>query len=308
MIESNGDTYKAAKYEKGTYLAEGKVGKTCWLVASALGLLPNQIAKGSGGIVGDPSKLHIIAVDSSAVTGVVDFLERILGAPKEVRKINIYNMQDDVNRLAASDIDYDLGFHNALLTTIAKVQAKIAASSGTHAVIPSSLTGIAAALERGIAGPPGSAGSKNKNGEISGKGYMDPSKWMIVAQQLNHIRMKLQVDDYHCLWEAHIDVTKTFAMGREGGSDKETIAISGKAGRNWPYNTDHTFRLKREFMNTWDGTECDKIHMCKPDMDFTAGGRGYTGHLKSKEYNLTHVYGKLGLKVGGWGARKVKAK
>ena len=308
MIESDGDSYHAAKYEKGTYLAPGKVGKTFFLVASALGLLPNQRKNGSGGIMGSPSKLHVIAIDSSAMTDVVDFLIRILGAPPEVAKLNIYNMQDDVNRLAASDNDYDLGFYNSYLLTLKKVQDKIAASDGTHAVIVSSLTGLAAAIERGVAGPPGAAGVRGKDGEISGKGYMDMSKWKVHAQQLSHIRMKTQVDDYHCLWEGHIDVVKKLSQNKDDETATETIAISGQSGRNWPYNTDHTFRMRREFGNTWDGTECDKVHLCKPDMDFTAGGRGYTGRLRDKEYDLTKVYKTLGLKVGGWGAKKEKKK
>lgn len=308
MQESDGFSYKAAKYEKGTYLAPGKVGKTCFLVASALGVLPNQMKRGSGGIVGSPSKLHIIAIDSSAMTDVVSFMTDILKAPKEVAKINIYNMQDDVNRLAASDQDYDLGFYNSFLLTLARVQEKVAQSPGTHGLIISSLTGLASAIERGVAGPPGSAGTTNKDGQVSGKGYMDPSKWKVHAQQLSHIRMKTQVDDYHCLWEGHIDVTKKFSMSKEDDAVTETIAISGQSGRNWPYNTDHTFRMRREFNNNWEGTECDKVHLCKPDMDFTAGGRGYTGRLRDKEYDLTHVYQRLGLKVGGWGRNEKKLK
>ncbi len=309
MKESNGEDYQASQYEKGTYLAPAKVGKTCFLVASALGVLPNQVKAGSGGIVDRPSHLHIVAIDSSAVTGVMKFLTKTLSAPSEVTKCNIYNMQDDVSRLCLGQSDYDMSFYNSYLVTLATIREKVAKFPGTHAVITSSLTGLAAAIERGCAGPPGSAGQRNSNGELSGKGYMDPSKWQAHAQQLSQLRSTAQVDEYHCIWEGHIDLVKSFSMGKDGGGVKESVAISGKTGRNWSYNTDHVFGLKRNFGDTWEGTECEKVHLdTRPNIDFIAGGRGYTESLKSKEFNLTEVFTKLGLKVGGWGRRKSKEK
>ena len=180
----------------------------------------------------------------------------------------------------------------------------MAGNPGTRGVIGSSLPGMASAIERGVAGPPGSAGQKNRDGEMSGKGYMDPSKWQAHAQQLAQLRSAFQIDDWHMLWEGHIDVTKKFAMKAEDAGVKESVAISGKTGRNWGWNTDHTYRLKRIFGDTWDGTECDKTFMdTNPDMEFFPGGRGQK-KLKKREYDLSIVYKKLGLKRGGWGRKK----
>lgn len=309
MIESTGKTYRSKKYEKGSYLAPGKVGKTMFLTASALGLLPPQ--RKLGGIVDRPSHLHIIAVDSSAVTDVFRFLRRKLGAPEEILKTCIYNVEDDVARTADAQEAYDMTFFNSMMLTIMKIREKIAKFGGTHAVITSSVTGVALALERGIAGPPGSAGAKNREGEISGKGYMDISKWQAFAQQLIQIRNMLQVDTHHCLFEGHIDVTKVMSQGRgDDGGSKETVAIAGKVGRNWYLNTDHTFRLVREFSDCWEGTKVEKVFMdTKPQIgpDGETSGRGQD-QLKKQVYNMTQMYVDLGLDIGGWGARKSKEK
>lgn len=302
MIESDAANYAPCIYDKATFLSPGKVGKTCWLVGAALGVLPNQLKSGSGAIVGKPEYLHVICIDNSAFSDVISFL-RHCGAPKEINRASIYNMQDDVNTLAAGDQEYDMGFYNAMLVLNQKIRAKVALG-GTHAVIMSSLTGLATAIERGVAGPPGSAGRVNAAGEMSGKGYMDPSKWQAHAQQMQQIRAKFQVDEFHMLWEGHIDVVKKFSMKFEEGGVKESVAISGKTGRNWGWNTDHTYRLRRQFSDTWEGTNCDKIHMdTNPDMEFFPGGRGQD-KLKKKEYCLSTVYKKLGLKRGGWGRKK----
>src|SRR5258706_2681598 len=176
MKETDASEYLARVHDASTILAPGKVGKTCWIGGAALGVLPNALRNGTGGIVDRPSHLHVIAIDSSAMSEVMDFLQAH-GAPKEVLKAQIYNMQDDVNRLASGSEAYDMSFYNSFLTTIMRIRAKVASNPGVHAVVVSSLTGLSAAIERGVAGPPGSAGVKGKDGEISGKGYMDMSKW-----------------------------------------------------------------------------------------------------------------------------------
>ncbi len=303
MKETNGEDYQASIYEKGTYLAEAKVGKTCFLVAGALGVLPNQK---SGGIVDRPSHLHVIAIDSGAMSGVLAFMLKTCSSRDEVKKMQVYNMKEDIDRMVASESDYDMTFYNAYVSTIQRIREKVAQSPGVHAVITSSLTGLAAMIERGIVGKPGAAGVRNSQGEVSGKGYSDPSKWKAFAQQMAQLRMVAQVDEFHCLWEGHVDVTKPFTMkAGEGGGPKETIAISGQTGRNWSFNTDHVFRIRRNFGDTWQGTQCEKVHLdTQPDMDFIAGGRGYTEKLNKKEFDLTSAYMKLGLRVGNWGAKK----
>lgn len=307
MIESSGEEYQSCIYEKGTYLSPGKVGKTCWLVASALAVLPNQMKSGVGAIVTSPEHLHVVCLDKAAFDDVIDFLKSH-GAPKGIGKIRIYNMQDDVDRINDGDEDYDMSFYNSVMVTNRKIRDRVASVGGRHAVIMSSLTGLSTAIERGVVGPPGSAGVKGKDGQVSGKGYSDPSKWGVFAHQMNKIRGAFQVDDFHMLWEAHIDVTKKFAMNRDDdGGSKESVAVSGKTGRNWGWNTNHTFRLVRNYGDQWEGTNVDKIYMnTRPDMEFFPGGRGQE-RLKKKEYCLSTVFKKLGLKRGGWG-RKAEAK
>lgn len=300
MKESTGNEPVTSKHGKSTILAEGKVGKTVWIAASCLGVLPNQ--RESGGVVSRPQNLHIIGIDSAALEAIKPFLTKKLGAPEEALNYSAYNMEEDVYNMGVATEDYDLGFYNAMQMTYQRIAAKIAASpNGVHAIVISSLTGMANALERAVAGPPGSAGSKNANGEKNGKGYMDPSKWKILSHQMNQLRYTFQRDIAHCIWEGHIDVSKSFSMGKDGGGEKEKVAISGEAGRNWAYNTDHVFRLRRNFGDCWEGTEVDKIHLdTRPSMEFIASGRGFTEFLKKEEYNLTKTYEKLGKRVGNY--------
>lgn len=305
MQEMTGKTYRAKRFEKGTYLGGGKVGKTIFIAGSVLGCWPSQ--RKLGGIVDKASHYHVIAVDSSAMTSVLRFLKRKLKANDAVDHINIYNMEDDVAKTADAQEAYDLTFYNSFVATVMKIRAKVDKFPGVHVLHVSGLTGVAAALERGVAGPPGSAGSKDKNGQINGKGYMDISKWQAFAQQLIQIRNICQVDTHHCIWEGHIEVSKKIAQSKndEGSAVQEKVALAGKVGKNWAFNTDHTFRIRREFGTTFDGTEVDKVYLdTAPDGDFESGGRGQD-ELKPEVYNMTKMYMDLQLEVGGWkGARK----
>lgn len=305
MQEMTGKTYRAKKYEKGTYLGGGKVGKTMFIAGSVLGCMPSQ--RKLGAIVDKASHYHVVAVDSSAMTSVIRFLKRKLHASDEIDKINIYNMEDDVAKTADAMDAYDLGFYNSFITTVMRIREKIAKFPGVHVLHVSGLTGVAAALERGVSGPPGSAGVKDKNGQLTGKGYMDISKWQAFAQQLIQIRNICQVDTHHCIWEGHIEVTKKMAQSKsdESAGTTEKVALAGKVGKNWAFNTDHTFRIRREFGDQFEGTQVDKVYLdTAPDGEFESGGRGQD-ELKPEVYNMTKMYMDLQLEVGGWkGARR----
>lgn len=297
--------YKATDYEKGTYLGKAKTGKTVFLASSMLGLQPIQRKNKSGGIVSRPSNLHIICIDQSAASGILNFLVKVLGADAEaVSKIRTYNMQNDVQKLGQSQSPYNMSFYNAFVNKVERIKERVSANPGVHAVICSSLTGMARAVERGVAGPPGSAGKiDRKTGQMLGSGYMDPSKWQALSHQMSTLRSQLQVDDWHCLWEGHIEEVKSFSMGGGDATNKQKIAIAGETGRNWAFNTDHTYIIERSHDDPWKGTLCDKVHLdTKPELEFMeGGGRGSTENMKAKEFDLTAMYRRLGLKVGGWG-------
>lgn len=304
MQEMTGKTYRAKKFEKGTYLGGGKVGKTIFIAGSVLGCWPSQ--RKFGGIIDKPSHYHVVAVDSSAMTSVLRFLKKKLHASEEVDKICIYNMEDDVAQTADAKEAYDMTFYNSFISTVMKIREKVDKYPGVHALHVSGLTGVAAALERGVAGPPGAAGIRDKEGRLTGKGYMDISKWQAFAQQLVQIRNICQVDTHHCIWEGHIEISKKLSQGKDDDAPlQEKVALAGKVGKNWAFNTDHTFRIRREFGDQFKGTEVDKVYLdTAPDGEFESGGRGQD-ELKPNVYNMTKMYQDLQLEVGGWkGGRK----
>lgn len=295
MLEQTGDSYTSAKYAKAMFASDSKIGKTCFLIASALGVLPWQK---QGGVVTSPKHLHVLAMDAGAVNGVKRFLLETCGAPPEATQFHVLNFQDDCRRVSQSNDAYDFTFFNTLRAAIQDLNEQVKRVKGVHAVLFSSLTGGANAMERGIIGPPGGESGENK-------GYSDPSKWKQLAHQLNEIRNDLQVDDWHCFWECHIDKPAKFLENE--APKKETIRVSGEAGRNWAFNVEQVFRIRRQFGQRYEKTNCDLVHLdTKAVMDFCAQGRGANEALKEKEYDLTAAFSRLGLQVGHWG-QKTKA-
>ncbi len=301
MIEQTGESYTSSKYAKALCVSNAKVGKTTFLTASALGILPWQKM---GGVVQDPKDLHVITFDSSALGGFSKFATESCNAPKEALGFNVYNFQDDARRVAESDQEYDGTLFNALMSLRDKIASK-SRSSGVPVVLVSSLTGLAFAFERSIMGPPGQG--------KSGKGYGDQSKWQMFAAKMIELQNRFHVDQWHCLWEGHVFKPPQNSQNKED-VPKETLQISGKAGANWPVNVEQIFRVTRLFGQRYmpEGgarTNVDNTYLdTKPAFEFLANGRGFNESLNDKEYDLTAALKKLGLKTGHWGAKEQKPK
>lgn len=314
VIESSGAEYQSAKYAKATLASEAKIGKTTFLIASALGVLPWQR---NGGLVDLPSNLHVLAIDSGSLSGVSSFLTNNCGAKPEALQYRVYNLQNSAMKVGAQTDEYSMEFFNDVMATIEKIKQR---AKGTPCVLISSLTILAKTVERATIGPPGGPASHRKidrkTGLPTGKGYSDPSKWKIIEHQLATIQTAAQVDLYHLLWEGHIDKgPPPMGVGQpqdEGSERKETINVPGKAGRDWTMNVEQVFRIRRNFGQQYK-TEAGKVYPVdkvyldtKSGMDFAAGGRSFST-LNAEEPDVTKCFMKLGLKVGGWGAPTKKS-
>ena len=292
-------TEATSTYGKTLAVAKAKEGKTATLIANLLGAMPWQKF---GGVVDAPEHLHVLGFDSGAVIGIKEFLIDLCSMKTaDAAKVRVYDFQDDVRQVSNAEVEWDFTLYNSIITTIKKVQDK-AAKGASSAVLVSSLTTIALALQRAIAGPPG---NEEKHG-----GGMDQSKWTELGRQINEIRNMLQQDAWHCIWEGH--VFKPPETGQGGEPRPETLQVQGASGHNFPNNVEQIFRIRRLFGETHESTKIDKVFFdTRPSMDFIAGGRLTTTNLDPKEYDLTLAYRKLGLKVGRWGDRsksKVQSK
>ncbi len=289
---TTGEQYQTSQFAKGLFASESKVGKSCFLVASALGVLPWQK---HGGIVDSPSNLHVITFDANALGGIQRFLLDTCKAPKEALQFKVYNLQDSMRRVSMAQSDYDMTFYHEIMSVVNKLEQT---ARGVPVLHFSSLTGAANGLERSIVGPP------------KGKGYSDMSKWKMIAHQLHELQNFAQIDKWHCFWEAHIDKVVSASQGSNSVDvNKESIRVSGEAGRNWAYNVEQVFRIRRQYGQVFPGTKCDQVYMdTRPTLDFISSGRNFTEALEPKEVDMTHSFMKLGLKVGNWGMKKLAVK
>lgn len=294
MIEQSGSDYASSKYLKMLAVSGAKEGKTSFLTASILGALPWQKF---GGLVSKPENLHVVTFDANALGGVRDFITKSCGKPESYLAMRVYNLQDDVRALHAGGSEWDFTLFNTMQTVADKIRATVQRTGGVHAVLVSSLTGLARGIQRGIAGPP----SEKKKG--SG---MDASKWQSLDGQLSELQNIFQSDTHHMFWEAHIDKPPDFMKKDGDEAPKETIQVTGKAGRWWAFNTEQVVRLRREHGNRVGAI--DKVHMdTRPSADFLSGGRSFTEKLNAKEYDLTELALKLGLLAGRFGFVKKEA-
>lgn len=302
MKIQTGSTYQGSDYAKATMVSTAKSGKSSFIIASVLGLLPWQK---EGGVVDHPKNLHVIALDANSLGGIRDFLMKSCGAPEEALQYNVYNLQDSVRQAYAAEEDYDLGLYNTLVTCLITIQQRL---KGVPVIHMASLTGAAMALERSCAGPPGAAGRKNKEGVPTGKGVMDQSKWQSLSHQLFSLQNMYQVDTHHMLFEAHIDKGPP-PMGNNE-SPRESIKVSGSAGRHWSTNSEQVFSIKREFGQRYKETQVDKCHLeTKTGLEaLQINGRRFNECLDPQERDMTVAFKKLGLKVGHWNARSNKTK
>ncbi len=284
MIKQTGENYVASKYAKALCLAESKVGKTSFLTASILGVLPWQRA---GGLVTRPEHLHILAFDSSALGGLAQFLTKTCGADQEALKYNVYNFQDDCRKVATGKADWDFSLYGQVASAIDEIQAK--ARSGVHAILFSSLTGFCQAFQRGLQGP---YAAKKGTG-------MDQAKWASFSTGVAEMRNNAQLDNLHCIWEAHVYTTPP--KNKEDDA-KESLQIDGKTGQNFAWNVEQVFRVRRQFGAKYPNTNCDQVYLdTQPSMEVVANGRGFTESLEKKEPDLVVACQKLGLTVGGYG-------
>jgi hypothetical protein len=293
MKEQTGETYTSSGYAKDLFASEAKVGKSCFLIASMLGVLPWQK---SGGLVDRPENLHVITFDSNALGGVKDFLIKTCGAKAEALKFNVYNMQQDLLDTAGSESGYDYSFYNKLIETLDRVTQRV---RGVPALHVSSLTGAAEGLLRGIQSPVG---------EQKGTG-MDIAKWSDFARQVSSIRNLVHAGPWHSVWEAHILKMVRKGQSKEDQVTTESIQIPGQSGVNFPYNVEHVFRIRRSFGKRFQNTNCDEVYLdTKPTYEFTNNGRGFNENLEAKEPDMVSVFKRLGMKVGHWGMKSAPPK
>ena len=135
---------------------------------------------------------------------------------------------------------------------------------------------------------------------------MDPDKWRRFAGQINDLRTFAQAGEGHCFWEAHLFKKVPFKMGEAQQSEaKDSLALSGAAGEDFPRQVEHVFRVRRIHGQTYGETKCDQMYLdTKASSDFAPGGRLFTERLGAKELCLTLAMHKLGKKIGRWGAKK----
>jgi hypothetical protein len=296
MKESSGADAADSRHAKTLTAGKGKVGKSFFDIASLLGLFPWQE---EGGVVDKPSHLHVIGIDYGAITGVKASLKKLLNAPDEALNFRYYSLQEDFKATFTRSTHWDYTFYNQCLQALAAVRANWQkAPGGVHALLISSITTLQSGLERGLSGAP----------DASRKGSgMDESKWQALYGQVNEFRNYAQVDDWHCLWEAHIDEVPASMRSDEG--PKEKLQLKGLAGRDFANNVEQIFMVRRNFGQPHKGTRVDEMYFdTRPTMGFIAGGRATTENLKAQEPDMTKAFRKLGLRVGGWkpGVKKKK--
>ena len=298
------EAYESSEYGKELVLAPAKIGKTVTLLGNALGVFPWQKY---GGVVSDPSCLHVITFDASALGGAMKFLTDECGAPKEIGKVKVYNLQDAARKAFASTTEYDGTFAATVYETVERVQQAANVQNKVHALIFSSLTMCAKAWLRGLSGPAFSA----RPGTPMKKSPMDRNKWGLFAQQMTEFQFFTQADTYHTLWETHwgekTSETKKDASGNPISYD--TIQVQGATAVQFPAQCERPYMLSRK-KGPWDPKQPkSRVNMVEfdtqPNLDFgesMMAGRSVVGVLEPKENDLTYMFHKLGLRIGSWGA------
>jgi hypothetical protein len=314
-----GWTYQAQKFSKMLAVSEAKVGKTCFLVAQALGVWPGQA---HGGVVTKPEHLHVLTFDSDALTGVKEFLLMTCGAPLEAMNFKTYNFEDEARQVRTrADGGQDV-FWPSVLRIVKEIQDGVRAGE-VHVIIFSSLTVLYEAVAREAYGEPEKAGNNTQ---------LD---WMKAGNVLAEIRNVAQTDKAHVIWESHIYRPPPAVM-KDAPPPKEQLQFAGKAGNNFVLNVSHVVRLRRnigqkvgddrkspvkvnavrpklkkgeiltdEVLRTSSretlDTDADTVYMdTRVTMDGLGTGRSFNERLAPREEDMTAMFMKLGLTVGGW--------
>lgn len=279
----------ASPYAKQVYMADAKLGKTTWLVASLLGALPGQTES----VVSAPENLHILGFDEGFADGLSEF---IIGACKKspaLLNVTVHDLSE-ARRKSGLSAGNDYTFSNAVQAEIMKINAATA-KPGIHAVVASSLTGLTEGLYTGLAGLPG--GQSEETGKVLKGGGMDQSKWQDLERQVIAIRNRLQTNQHHVFWEAHIYQDKKL-QGNQEVLVEALAAGKGGGGKHFGANVEFVFRLRREAAK-FPNTIIDKCFVdTKPSMGTFTTGRKAT-LLEDRETDLVQILKKLGKKTNG---------
>lgn len=272
--------------EHAFFVGMPKIGKTVFMVASALGLVPGQ----NGGVVATPEDLWVIGLDGAALGGIHSML-KALGAPPEAYNFKAFKLENEVRRSLATTAEkgYDTALFERMMECIDMYSQR---ASDTSVLLVSSFTTLAHAVEVGIGGTP------------KAKGTMDMSKWSSVAAHLGFIQARAHRTRGHVFWEGHLDRYQQKMQGQEEVTIEKMQGVAGKSGRLFANNVHHIFRVRRLFGECHEGTNIDRMYFDSSDEYEFVAGRNTTEKLDDKEFNLTRVLKKLGKSVGGWGYRE----
>jgi hypothetical protein len=294
------DSYESSTYGKELFVAKAKIGKTCTLIGNILGVMPWQE---HGGIVDKPENLHVLTFDAAAADGVKEFLVNECGAPKEIGKVHIENLQRAAEKSFTGTGDYDGQFINTVYDAVHKIQDRTT-RPGVHVVLVSSLTMFAKAALRSLSGP-----AFIMNGTSMKKSPMDQNKWNLLKQIMTEFQWSVQQDSYHTFWEGHHG-EKTSKETDGSGAPKvfDTIQLDGGTAKSFPAQVERIWEIHRSSMK-WAGkdkkpSKVSLVHFDPfPTFDFgeVQTGRKASSRLEPKEPCLTMAFHKLGLKIGGFG-------
>lgn len=319
----SGWKYQASKFTKMLAISEAKVGKTCFLVSQALGVWPGQA---HGAVVTKPEHLHVLTFDSDALTGIREFLLMTCGAPLDALNFMTYNFEDEARAVRSrADGGQDV-FWPSVLKTVKEIQASVKPGE-VHVILFSSLTVLYEAVAREAYGEPEKAGNNT------------PLDWMKAGNVLAELRNVAQTDKTHTIWESHVYRPPPNPMAKPGDPPpKEQLQFAGKAGSNFVLNVSHVVRLRRnhgqrvgakvnavrpklkkgeiltdEMLRTSPrelvDTSADTVYMdTRSTMDGLGTGRSFNERLEPRETDMTAMFLKLGLSVGGWKATKEEGK
>jgi hypothetical protein len=316
MEEQSGETYQGSPYERAVFATKAKVGKTVALVCNLLGAMPWQK---TGAVVTSPSHLHILTSDSDALQGVREFILENCEMSHETVKYKVYNLEKDVRTVSEVKEQYQHGLF-LKLTEVRDLIASRIRPGEVHAVLISSLTGFSRGLERELMGAP--IGTNRE----TGKGYGAIDLWKMNSATNFNFQDMFQALDAHIIWEAHLSEFERKVGNRpEDTVTEEKLAISGAAGNpssGITFNVSRVFRITRKNTRykskdgkTADGKAIpakltkagknewpvDEVYF---DTDvsgsFVANGRMVASRLERSEFDMTRMFKKLGLKVGGW--------
>lgn len=298
LKETTGRTLRLSDYIKALTAGQAKCGKTSFLVGSLLGVLPWQEF---GGVVSSPKHLHVVALDQDALDGIQEFLVGMCKAPEEALDFNVYNLLENVHECSLASSRYGSDFYNALQATRIRIHEKIARSPGVHALVVSSYTTMARAIETEVRGEPTNENWKADYGK----------DWNMLNAQMARLQNAFQLDKCHVFWEGHV-----VYVAPEGSVDmKKTqpvLKVHGSYGQEWANNTSHNLLIRRDPQApkvTKNGvkSEVDRMYLEVKGggTAFLTGGRRVAG-LRANEDDLTVALKRMGYKVGQWGWKGAK--